>query len=72
MVLVMARQWSAKSEADSRATLCDDTQKRVVKQLLAARNLTLTGRVTALTRVNLLFLLGFDEGGVVVDEDDDE
>ncbi len=31
-----------------------------------------TGRVTALIRANLLFLMGFDEGGVVVDEDDDE
>jgi hypothetical protein len=29
------------------------------------------GRVTAQTRVNLIFLIG-DEGGVVVDDDDDE
>jgi hypothetical protein len=28
--------------------------------------------VTAQTRVNLLFLVGYYEGGVVVDEDDDE
>jgi hypothetical protein len=61
MVLVTAR-WEA--GPSSRATFCDDPQMRV---LLAAEkhNLKKSKSIS-------LFLIGSDEWGVVVDEDDDD
>ncbi len=54
-------------------TISDDAQMRVGNQLFAAKKPNRKkGRVTAQTRVNLLFLVRTDEVGVVVDEYDDE
>jgi hypothetical protein len=50
----------------------DDAQMSVGKQLLAARNLTKNKQSDNLEKIQLLFLMGFDEEGVVFYEDDDE
>ncbi len=69
MVLVTARWEAGPSERrpNSRATFCNDPQMRVRKQLLAAEK-----HNRKKGKSNSLFLIGSDEWGVVVDEDNDD